>query len=137
MKSWKAVDWIVFLFALTICVSLGMAVLSPLIREEEMSETKGKIVGGLFTSIISIVSMYVGGYLDKMTTLFESIDGAITSIERVVESVNPAEIIEMSEALNESAGIVGAGVGEGSADVVNQVGNALTNFLKKDDASDE
>ena len=96
------------------------------------------ITGQLIVLVIAIfVSMYVGGYLDKMTTLFESIDGAITSIERVVESVNPAEIIEMSEALNESAGIVGAGVGEGSADVVNQVGNALTNFLKKDDASDE
>jgi len=44
---------------------LGVSAFSPLIRGEELSEAKSKIVGGLFTSIISIVSMYVGAKIQE------------------------------------------------------------------------
>ena len=86
-------------------------------------------ISQLIVLVIAVgVSMYIGGYLDKMTTLFESIDGAITSIERVVENINPTEIAEVSEALNTGAQVLGDGVGEGGADVINKVGDAWNTF---------
>lgn len=87
------------------------------------------VIGQLIVLVIAVgVSLYVGGYLEQMTALFESIDNAVTTIERVVENVNPEEIAEMSDALNNGAQVLGDGVGEGGADVVNKVGDAWNNF---------
>lgn len=87
------------------------------------------VISQIIILVIALgVSLYVGGYLDKMTSLFESIEGAVTSIERIVENVNPAEIAEISDALNTGAQVLGEGVGEGGADVVNKVGEAWNTF---------
>lgn len=86
----------------------------------------------LIVLVIAVgVSMYIGGYLDQMTSLFDSMNGALTSIQTIL-NVDPARITEISTSLNEGAAILGDGVGDGGASVVDKVGSAIINFRSND-----
>ena len=66
MKGWKPEDIIVGMFALTIMYAIIMTGLTPLfidMEKEGSSPEKAKIIAGLLSSIVSVVSMYVGAKL--------------------------------------------------------------------------
>lgn len=91
------------------------------------------VISQMIVLVIAIsVSTYVGGYLDRLTVLFESVDRALTSIERVVQTLDPEELASKAEAINGASQVIGDGVGDGGAVAVDKIGTAFDKFLKKD-----
>jgi ABC-type multidrug transport system fused ATPase/permease subunit len=78
--------------------------------------------------IAVVASVYITGSIEQLTQLFSSIDDAITSIERVVNTLDPAQVAEQSDALRDGAETIGQGIGTGGATVVDNIGSALQNF---------
>ena len=65
MKGWKPIDYIVMLFSVAI-VMLLMGVLADIVfTNNELSETASKRFNVVVTSMISIISMYVGAQIQK------------------------------------------------------------------------
>ena len=62
---WGPVDVMVAALTMTICAILVVTVLNQMVTGEEATEAKQKMITGLITSTISIVSMYVGAQLQK------------------------------------------------------------------------
>lgn len=79
-------------------------------------------------TIAIFVSMYIGNSLERLTDLFESVDGALARVESVVTGLDPAEIALQADALNQGAQVIGEGVGDGGAEVLDRVGNAWKEF---------
>ena len=79
-------------------------------------------------TIAIFVSMYIGNSLERLTDLFESVDGALARVESVVTGLDPAEIALQADALNQGAQVIGEGVGDGGAEVLDRVGNAWREF---------
>lgn len=79
-------------------------------------------------TIAIFVSMYIGNSLERLTDLFESVDGALARVESVVTGLDPAEIALQADALNQGAQVIGVGVGDGGAEVLDRVGNAWKEF---------
>lgn len=73
----------------------------------------------------------IGGKIDKLIALSDSLGQTLERVESTVNTVvgiDPTVLQEKAEALNESANTVGAGVGDGGAEVVNRIGDALQKF---------
>ena len=79
-------------------------------------------------TIAIFVSMYIGNSLERLTELFESVDGALARVESVVTGLDPTEIALQADALNQGAQVIGEGVGDGGAEVLDRVGNAWKEF---------
>jgi hypothetical protein len=58
--SMKPIDAIALIIASTTAVILVLAVASPLLTGVPMSEDKARIVAGLISSFLAILSMYAG-----------------------------------------------------------------------------
>lgn len=85
-------------------------------------------------------SAVIGGKIDSLTTLFATMNGTLERVETTINTVvglDTAELAQQAEGIAESAGIVGDGVGEGGAKVVDQVGSAVNNWLKTRNTEDE
>lgn len=92
-----------------------------------------QVLASLITLVIAItVSLYVGGKIEKLTDLFDSVDAALGRIESLVE-IGPEGIAEVSSAIDDSATVVGEAVGDGGAEIVDRVGDAWNNFRSSDD----
>jgi hypothetical protein len=61
----KPVDKIVFLVAATISAMFVVIMITPLVTDRPLSSDKAQIVGNLISSLIAILSLYVGAKLSK------------------------------------------------------------------------
>lgn len=91
----------------------------------------------LITLTVAVgVSFYINGTLEKMTDFLDSLTSTVESIESIATNVSPNAINERAEALQQSAAEIGEGVGDGGAETVNRIGNALRNFRNQDEIND-
>ena len=65
MKNWKPVDVIVLILACILGFSLVFAMIKPLITTASLSPDSLKLIAGLLASMLTIVSIYVGGKIQK------------------------------------------------------------------------
>jgi len=65
MHKWDSVDWIIFSLTMMVCVVVGMAMLKPMIAGEKMSEDSADRITVIVSSVIAIISLYVGNRLRK------------------------------------------------------------------------
>jgi hypothetical protein len=82
-------------------------------------------------AIALTASAVIGGKVDKLIELSDSVSETLERVETTINTVtgiDPAVLQEKANALNESAGIVGEGVGDGGAEVVNRIGDAIQKF---------
>jgi len=63
IKNWKPLDLVVVAITITICGTVGLIVLKPLVTGVELSDDKAKLMATVIASLISIISMYVGAKL--------------------------------------------------------------------------
>ena len=63
--DWKPVDWIACCFTVVLGIILVVGSISVIVRGDESDEQKLKIMAGIISSVISIVSMYVGASIQK------------------------------------------------------------------------
>jgi putative flippase GtrA len=63
MKDWKPTDYIVSFLAFVIGVFALFSVMGVLFTGIPLTDSKAKLVASIVTSIISIVSMYIGSKL--------------------------------------------------------------------------
>jgi hypothetical protein len=67
-SDWKPVDWIACCFTVVLGVILVIGSISVIVRGDGANagdEQKMKIMAGIISSVISIVSMYVGASIQK------------------------------------------------------------------------
>jgi len=64
-SDWKPVDWIACCFTVVLGVILVLGSISVIVQGEQADEQKLKIMAGIISSVISIVSMYVGASIQK------------------------------------------------------------------------
>lgn len=58
-------DLIAIIIAIAISIILVAVVLIPLVLDYELSDKKAEIIGGLITSFIAILSIYIGSKIRK------------------------------------------------------------------------
>ena len=63
-NDWKPVDWIACAFTVVLGVILVIGSFSVLVSGEA-DEQKTKVMAGIISSVVSIVSMYVGASIQK------------------------------------------------------------------------
>ena len=64
--DWKPVDWIACCFTVVLGIILVVGSISVIVRGgDEADEQRLKIMAGIISSVISIVSMYVGASIQK------------------------------------------------------------------------
>ena len=63
--NWQPIDIVAMLLTVTLCFILSLSAMSPLITGNPLSDTKAKMLVGLVSSVVSIVSMYIGATLQK------------------------------------------------------------------------
>lgn len=76
-------------------------------------------------------SVMIGGKIDSLTTLFATMNETMERVETSINTVmgiDPAELQMKAEALKESATTVGTGVGDGGAETVNRIGDAINRW---------
>lgn len=82
--------------------------------------------------VIAITAgLIFGGKLDKVIELSDSLNQTMITFTQTVETamgVDPAELQEKAEALRDGATEVGTGVGDGGAETVNRIGDALNKW---------
>jgi len=65
MHKWDSVDWIIFSLTMMVCVVVAMAMLKPMLSGEKMSEDSADRITVIVSSVIAIISLYVGNRLRK------------------------------------------------------------------------
>ena len=60
MSNWKPVDIIAAILSCVIGVVLIVWAIESACRGDDMTEAQSKIIGSIFTSLISIIALYVG-----------------------------------------------------------------------------
>ena len=65
MKNWSPVDWVVLILTIAISGTFMVTGIIPLLLQEPISDARSKILGGIATSIVSVVSVYVGAKLQQ------------------------------------------------------------------------
>ena len=65
MKKWKPWDVIMLILSLTISIILITIFVELAFNKEPMGDSNAKLVTGLIASIISIISMYIGGKMRR------------------------------------------------------------------------
>jgi len=65
VKDWKPVDTIVAGLAIGVMVVLILPLINIFIKGNELSDAKTKILIGLVSSIVSIISLYVGSKIGR------------------------------------------------------------------------
>jgi hypothetical protein len=76
-------------------------------------------------------SLVIGGKIDAITNMFATMNETMTRVESSINTVmgiDPAALQERADALRDSATEVGVGVGDGGAETVNRVGDAINNW---------
>ncbi len=63
--KWTPTDIIIVLMTLTVCFIIGMSALMPLLDFKEIDHDKQKLLAGVVGSMLSIVSMYIGGMIQR------------------------------------------------------------------------
>jgi len=63
--QWSPADVIIVLITLTVCFIMGIAALMPLLDFKEIDHDKQKLLAGVVGSMLSIISMYVGGMIQR------------------------------------------------------------------------
>ena len=65
MKQWRPVDYIVGVLVLCICYAIIMMGIAPFFDVNLSTEPKAKLTAALLSSIISVISMYIGATINK------------------------------------------------------------------------
>jgi divalent metal cation (Fe/Co/Zn/Cd) transporter len=65
LNNWKAVDYIIAFLAIIIGMFIILSVLGPLFTHQPMTDNKAKLIASIVTSVISIISVYVGSQIQK------------------------------------------------------------------------
>jgi len=63
-SDWKPVDWIACCFTMVLGVILVIGTVSILVNGEA-DESRMKVMAGIISSVVSMVSMYVGASIQK------------------------------------------------------------------------
>ncbi len=88
----------------------------------------------LIVAIIAIsVSVYIGGKIEGLTTLFRTLNVTLERVEALVEA-GPEGIRDVATALSEGAEEAGAGVGSGTASAITRAKEALRGWRAGDEA---
>lgn len=68
MKEWRPVDILVMFLSLTVGILLLSSVAQITITGGALSETKAKTIAGVVSSVVAIISIYVGSKIknDKL-----------------------------------------------------------------------
>lgn len=85
------------------------------------------IVSFVSLALAIFVSFYIGGQIERLTQLSESVNRNMENIVRLVE-MGPEGIQEVGTAVEENAAKIGDSIGEGGASVVDKVGSAVKKF---------
>ena len=81
-------------------------------------------------------SLLIGGKIDAITNMFATMNETVTRVESSINTVmgiDPTALQARADALRDSATEVGVGVGDGGAETINRVGNAINNWRNKQD----
>ena len=63
---WQPVDIIVALLAMTVCVTVGSIAVVPFLdAHNTLSEGKAKMFVGIVSSLVSVISMYIGARIQR------------------------------------------------------------------------
>ena len=82
----------------------------------------------LIVAIIAIsVSVYIGGKIEGLTTLFRTLNVTLERVERLVEA-GPEGIRDVATALSQGAEEAGEGIGDGTATVIGKAKDALSGW---------
>jgi LytS/YehU family sensor histidine kinase len=66
MRRWEPVDIIVAGLAIAVCTTVGSIAIAPYIELlHVMSESKAKLFVGVVSSLVSIISVYIGAMIQK------------------------------------------------------------------------
>jgi len=65
MKHWESDEWIVFMFALSICLFLLSIIYNGIINGVILTDMKAKLVTGVIGSIVAIISVWFGHKINK------------------------------------------------------------------------
>jgi len=63
VKDWKPVDYIVAGLAIAVVLILILPLIATIVFGIPITDAKAKIIAGITTSVIAIVSLYVGNKL--------------------------------------------------------------------------
>lgn len=77
------------------------------------------------------LSIFLSGKIDKLIALSDSMGNTLERVETTITTVtgiDPKVLQEKADALKTGAGTVGEGIGDGGAETVNRIGNALKKF---------
>ena len=64
MKNWRPADIIMLILSITLSIILITIFVELAFSKEPLGDSQSKIVAGLIASIISIISMYIGGKIN-------------------------------------------------------------------------
>jgi len=81
--------------------------------------------------IAFIVSMYLSDKIEKLTTLFESVDRSVQSISKLVNT-DPEKVKAMSDTLNTSVEELGESVGKGSVSAIERARDSWLNYRNEE-----
>ena len=67
-NKWEPVDYMVFIITSVLSISLILTVIKPLFTQNLMNPTSVELLAGVVSSLIAIVSMYVGAKINRKNT---------------------------------------------------------------------
>lgn len=65
MKNWQPHDIIILILTVTISILLMIVIIKPFITNNVMQPDSAKLLSAIITSIIAIISIYVGSKIKK------------------------------------------------------------------------
>ena len=65
MNNWQPVDYMILLLVVTVCVFFGAMIYNSVIQHAQLSEAKSKAFAAFLSSVVAIISMYVGAAIQK------------------------------------------------------------------------
>lgn len=63
--KWTPVDYAILLLTLMVSVTFMITAILPIILQEPISDARSKVLGGIATSVVSVISVYVGAKIQK------------------------------------------------------------------------
>lgn len=65
MKDWKPLDWIICIITASICMTILLGISRAILTGDPLSQPRLELLVGIISSLVSIVSMYVGATIQR------------------------------------------------------------------------
>jgi len=63
IKNWKPVDYIIAFIAIVVGLFIILSLIGQVVFNQPMSEMKARLISSIVTSLVSVLSLYVGNRL--------------------------------------------------------------------------